>query len=66
MERFDAPVVVGAGVLGRGRRCILRGESPIVLLLLDAYGPGKARASSAWLIADYSNGGYGADEIYTR
>jgi monomeric sarcosine oxidase len=57
-------VVVGAGVFGawtawhlakRGRR----------VLLLDAYGPGNARASSAGE-SRIIRMGYGSDEIYTR
>jgi sarcosine oxidase len=57
-------VVVGAGVFGswtawhlarRGRR----------VLLVDAYGPGNARASSAGE-SRIIRMGYGADEIYTR
>jgi sarcosine oxidase len=56
--------VVGAGVFGawvawhlgrRGRR----------VLLLDAYGPGNARASSAGE-SRIIRMGYGADEVYTR
>jgi sarcosine oxidase len=62
-KRYDV-VVVGAGVFGawtawhlvrRGRR----------VLLVDAYGPGNARASSAGE-SRIIRMGYGADEIYTR
>ncbi len=63
MTRYDV-AVVGAGVFGawvawhlarRGRR----------VLLVDAYGPGNARASSAGE-SRIIRMGYGADEIYTR
>jgi sarcosine oxidase len=62
-KRYDV-VVIGAGVFGawtawhlvrRGRR----------VLLVDAYGPGNARASSAGE-SRIIRMGYGADEIYTR
>ena len=62
-RRFDV-VVIGAGVFGawtawhlarRGRR----------VLLVDAYGPGNARASSAGE-SRIIRMGYGADELYTR
>ena len=62
-KRFDV-AVIGAGVFGgwtawhlarRGRR----------VLLLDAYGPGNARASSAGE-SRIIRMGYGADELYTR
>ena len=62
-KRYDV-VVVGAGVFGawtawhlvrRGRR----------VLLVDAYGPGNARASSAGE-SRIIRMGYGGDEIYTR
>src|ERR1700741_3606030 len=62
-ERYDV-AVIGAGVLGawtawhmvrRGRR----------VLLVDAYGPGNARASSAGE-SRIIRMGYGADELYTR
>jgi sarcosine oxidase len=62
-ERYDA-VVIGAGVFGawtawhlgrRGRR----------VLLVDAYGPANARASSAGE-SRIIRMGYGADELYTR
>jgi sarcosine oxidase len=61
--RFDV-AVIGAGVFGawtawhlarRGRR----------VLLVDAYGPGNARASSAGE-SRIIRMGYGADELYTR
>jgi sarcosine oxidase len=62
-NRYDV-AVIGAGVFGawtawhfvrRGRR----------VLLVDAYGPGNARASSAGE-SRIIRMGYGADEIYTR
>jgi sarcosine oxidase len=62
-RRYDV-VVVGAGVFGawtawhlgrRGRR----------VLLVDAYGPANARASSAGE-SRIIRMGYGADELYTR
>lgn len=62
-ERYDV-VVIGAGVFGawtawhlerRGRR----------VLLVDAYGPANARASSAGE-SRIIRMGYGADELYTR
>jgi sarcosine oxidase len=62
-KRFDV-AVIGAGVFGawtawhlarRGRR----------VLLVDAYGPGNARASSAGE-SRIIRMGYGADELYTR
>ena len=62
-ERYDA-VVIGAGVFGawtawhlgrRGRR----------VLLVDAYGPANARASSAGE-SRIIRMGYGTDELYTR
>ncbi len=61
--RYDV-AVIGAGVFGawtawhlarRGRR----------VLLVDAYGPGNARASSAGE-SRIIRMGYGADELYTR
>jgi sarcosine oxidase len=63
VRRYDI-VIVGAGVFGawtawhlvrRGRR----------VLLVDSYGPGNARASSAGE-SRIIRMGYGADEIYTR
>jgi sarcosine oxidase len=62
-ERYDV-AVIGAGVFGactawhlgrRGRR----------VLLVDAYGPANARASSAGE-SRIIRMGYGADELYTR
>src|SRR6202007_889563 len=62
-ERYDAGVI-GAGVFGawtawhlgrRGRR----------VLLVDAYGPANARASSGGE-SRIIRMGYGADELYTR
>jgi sarcosine oxidase len=63
VRRYDV-VVIGAGVFGawtawhlgrRGRR----------VLLVDAYGPANARASSAGE-SRIIRMGYGADELYTR
>ena len=63
MSRYDV-VVVGAGVFGAWTAWHLarRGKS---VLLVDAYGPGNARASSAGE-SRIIRMGYGADEIYTR
>ena len=63
MERFDA-VVVGAGVFGAWTALHFARRNNRVLLL-DAYGPGNARASSAGE-SRIIRMGYGADEIYTR
>lgn len=63
MERFDI-VVVGAGVFGAWTALhFARREKRV--LLLDAYGPGNARSSSAGE-SRIIRMGYGADEIYTR
>src|ERR1700726_347238 len=61
--RYDV-AVIGAGVFGAWTACHLarRGKS---VLLVDAYGPGNARASSAGE-SRIIRMGYGADEIYTR
>jgi sarcosine oxidase len=63
MSRYDV-VVVGAGVFGAWTAWHLarRGKS---VLLVDAYGPGNARSSSAGE-SRIIRMGYGADEIYTR
>ncbi len=63
MERFDV-VVVGAGVFGAWTASHFARRDKRVLLL-DAYGPGNARASSAGE-SRIIRMGYGADEIYTR
>src|SRR5882757_2591604 len=62
-KRFDV-VVIGAGVFGAWTAWHLgrRGES---VLLVDAYGPANARASSAGE-SRIIRMGYGADELYTR
>jgi sarcosine oxidase len=63
MDRYDA-VVVGAGVFGAwvAWHVVERGRK---VLLVDAYGPGNARASSAGE-SRIIRMGYGGDEIYTR
>jgi sarcosine oxidase len=63
MDRYDV-VVVGAGVFGAwvAWHVMERGQR---VLLVDAYGPGNARASSAGE-SRIIRMGYGADEIYTR
>ena len=63
MDRYDV-VVVGAGVFGVWvALCLVeRGQR---VLLVDAYGPGNARSSSAGE-SRIIRMGYGADEIYTR
>jgi sarcosine oxidase len=62
-QRYDA-VVVGAGVFGAWTawHLVRRGQR---VLLVDAYGPANARASSAGE-SRIIRMGYGADEIYTR
>jgi sarcosine oxidase len=61
--RYDV-VVVGAGVFGAWTAWHLARRMQRVLLV-DAYGPGNARASSAGE-SRIIRMGYGADEIYTR
>jgi sarcosine oxidase len=63
MDRYDV-VVVGAGVFGvwTAWHLVRRGRK---VLLVDAYGPANARASSAGE-SRIIRMGYGADEIYTR
>jgi sarcosine oxidase len=56
--------VVGAGVFGAWTAYFLQ-KSGTRVLLLDAYGPGNARASSGGE-SRIIRMGYGADEIYTR
>jgi sarcosine oxidase len=63
MDRYDV-VVVGAGVFGTWVAWHVVGRGQRVLLV-DAYGPGNARASSAGE-SRIIRMGYGADEIYTR
>jgi sarcosine oxidase len=62
-EQFDV-AVIGAGVFGSWTAWHLgwRGKR---VLLVDAYGPGNARASSAGE-SRIIRMGYGADELYTR
>lgn len=62
-DRYDV-VVVGAGVFGAWSAWHLgrRGQR---VLLVDAYGPGNARSSSAGE-SRIIRMGYGADQIYTR
>lgn len=57
-------VVIGAGVFGSWTAYFLR-KSGASVLLLDAYGPANARASSGGE-SRIIRMGYGADEIYTR
>lgn len=57
-------IVVGAGVFGSWTSHLLR-KSGASVLLLDAYGPANARASSGGE-SRIIRLGYGADEIYTR
>ena len=63
MERFDV-VIVGAGVFGAWTASHFARRDKRVLLV-DSYGPGNARASSAGE-SRIIRMGYGADEIYTR
>ena len=56
--------VIGAGVFGAWTAYCLR-KSGASVLLLDAYGPANARASSGGE-SRIIRMGYGADEIYTR
>ena len=63
MDRYDV-VVVGAGVFGAWTAWHLVGRGQKVLLV-DAYGPANARASSGGE-SRIIRMGYGADEIYTR
>ena len=57
-------IVVGAGVFGAWTAARLRAEGQEVMLV-DAWGPGHARASSGGE-SRIARGAYGADEIYTR
>jgi sarcosine oxidase len=56
--------VIGSGVFGAWTAYFLR-KSGVSVLLLDAYGPANARASSGGE-SRIIRMGYGADEIYTR
>jgi sarcosine oxidase len=56
--------VIGSGVFGAWIAYFLR-KSGVSVLLLDAYGPANARASSGGE-SRIIRMGYGADEIYTR
>src|SRR6266404_4039 len=62
-KRFDV-VVIGAGVFGAWTAWHL-GQRRKRVLLVDAYGPANARASSAGE-SRIIRMGYGADELYTR
>ena len=62
-RRWDV-VVVGAGVFGAWTAKCLQ-ESGSSVLLLDAWGPGHARASSGGE-SRLTRSSYGADEVYTR
>ena len=62
-ERYDV-AVIGAGVFGAWTAWHLTRRGKRVLLV-DAYGPGNARASSAGETRIIRMG-YGADELYTR
>ncbi|HUJ30505.1 MAG TPA: FAD-dependent oxidoreductase [Candidatus Acidoferrum sp.] len=62
-QTYDV-IVVGAGVFGAWTAYFLR-KSGASVLLLDAYGPANARASSGGE-SRIIRMGYGADEIYTR
>src|SRR5215469_6981162 len=56
--------IIGAGDFGSWSAYFLR-RAGLSVLLLDAYGPGSARASSGGE-SRIIRMGYGADEIYTR
>ena len=62
-DRWDT-IVVGAGVFGAWTARRLRQAGQRVLLL-DAWGPAHARASSGGE-SRLTRGAYGADEVYTR
>lgn len=57
-------IVIGAGVFGAWSAIKLR-EAGQRVLLLDAWGPAHARASSGGE-SRMTRGAYGADEVYTR
>ena len=61
--KYDV-AVIGAGVFGSWTAYCLQ-KSGARVLLLDAYGPANARASSGGE-SRIIRMGYGADEIYTR
>jgi len=63
--RLDADtIVIGAGVFGAWTATRLR-EGGRSVMLVDAWGPANARASSGGE-SRMTRGGYGADEVYTR
>ena len=57
-------IVIGAGVFGAWTATRLR-EGGRNVMLLDAWGPANARASSGGE-SRMTRGSYGADEVYTR
>lgn len=64
-SRLDADtIVVGAGVFGAWTATRLR-ERGRSVMLIDAWGPAHARASSGGE-SRMTRGSYGADEVYTR
>jgi monomeric sarcosine oxidase len=63
-QRGYEAIVIGAGVFGAWTAYFLR-KSGASVLLLDAYGPANARASSGGE-SRIIRMGYGADEVYTR
>jgi len=63
--RLDADtIVIGAGVFGAWTATRLR-EGGRRVILIDAWGPANARASSGGE-SRMTRGSYGADEVYTR
>jgi monomeric sarcosine oxidase len=64
MTRHAETIVVGAGVFGAWTAERLRAQGQSVLLV-DAWGPAHARASSGGE-SRMTRGAYGADEVYTR
>jgi monomeric sarcosine oxidase len=64
MTRHAETIVVGAGVFGAWTAARLRAQGQSVLLV-DAWGPAHARASSGGE-SRLTRGAYGADEVYTR
>ncbi len=63
-QRTYDVIVIGAGVFGSWTAYFLR-KSGASVLLVDAYGPANARASSGGE-SRIIRMGYGADEVYTR
>jgi sarcosine oxidase len=63
VKTYDV-AVIGAGVFGAWTACILR-KTGASVLLVDAYGPANARASSGGE-SRIIRMGYGSSEIYTR